>query len=332
MPGQHICFATENEVYTERMMKDMENNLQSEMTRRYQAAADSFVDKVKSDPNVIAVIICGSLAYDQVWEKSDIDMTLVVRDQALKNDSYCIVEDDITVNVYLVVRSNFKRYLDGIHGGSVMHSFFSRGKIIYCTDDSLYEYFEDFKKLGSDDIAMTVFFAACELVHTYDKCLKWLTVKQDPLYAQYYLLKAAEQLARVEVCLSGKSPSREAVIKAYSLNPNLITPYYQQAMSHHYSSVEILNAIYGIDRYLEQHLDIIKKPVLEYMSDQEMKTVTMIKKYFRTDSHFIVGIFDYLADKGVIYKVSQTIRITPKSRLAVEEIAYQYVQENGYYG
>lgn len=303
----------------------MVKNPQEEMTKRFQAATDSFVDKVKSDPNVVAVIICGSLAYDQVWEKSDIDMTLVVRDIMLKNNSYCIIEDDITINVSLVVRSNFKRYLDGIHGGSIMHSYFSRGRMVYSTDNSLNEYYEEFKKVGYDDMAMTVFLIACELVHCYDKCLKWLTVKNDPMYAQFYLLKAAEVIARMEVCLSGESPSREAIIKAYALNPSLITPYYQGAMSHHYSSVEVLNAIYEIDRYLEQHLDIIKKPVLEYMSDQEIKTITMITKYFCTESHFIVGIFDYLADKGVIYKISQTIRITPKSKPAVEEIAYQYI-------
>jgi predicted nucleotidyltransferase len=302
---------------------NMEKTLQSEMTKRYQAAADSFADKMKGDPNVVAVIICGSLAYDQVWEKSDIDMTLVVRDMLLKNDSYCIVEDDITINVALVVRSNFKRYLDGTRGGSFFHSYLSRGKIIYSTDDSLNEFFEEFKVVGRDDIAMSAFLIACELVHAYDKCLKWLTVKQDPLYSQYYLLKAVESLARMEVILHGESPSREAILKAYTLNPNLITSYYQEAMSHHYSSVEVLNAIHGIDRYLMEHLDIIKKPVLDYMSDHEMKTVTMITKYFRTESHFISGIFDYLADKGVICKVSQTIRITPKSRPVVEEIAYQ---------
>ena len=303
----------------------MDKNLQSEMTKRYEAAADSFVRKVKDDPNVVAVIISGSLAYDQVWEKSDIDMTLVVRDQVLKNESYCIVEDDITINVYLVVRSSFKRYLENIKGGSFMHSYFSKGKIVYSIDDSLYEYFEDFKVMGSDDMANTVFLTACELVHYYDKCLKWLTVKKDPLYAQYYLLKAAEAIARMEVCLSGESPSREAIIKANTLNPAMITPYYKEAMSHHYKEEEILRAIQGIDYYLEQHLDIIKKPVITYMADQELKTVTLITKHFHTDSHFIVGIFDYLAEKGVIARVSQTIRITPKSKLAVEEIAYVYV-------
>jgi hypothetical protein len=303
----------------------MEKNLQTEMTIRFQTAADSFVDKVKSDPNVIAIIICGSLAYDQVWEKSDIDMTLVVRDQQLKNDSYCIVEDDITINVALVTRSGFKRYLESIHGGSIMHSYFAKGRILYTTDDSLYEYFEDFKRVGIDDIELTVFFAACELVHYYDKCLKWLTVKNDPLYAQYYLTKVAEVIARIEVCLSGESPSREAIIKAIELNNGMIQTYYQEALSHHYSREEIGNAIEKIECYMDQHLEVIKKPVVDYMSDGEMKTVTMITKFFRTQSHFIIGIFDYLADKGVIAKVSQTIRLTPKSRMAVEEIAYQAI-------
>jgi predicted nucleotidyltransferase len=303
----------------------MEKNLQTEMTIRFQKAADSFVDKVKSDPNVIAIIICGSLAYDQVWEKSDIDMTLVVRDQQLKNDSYCIVEDDITINVALVTRSGFKRYLESIHGGSIMHSYFAKGRILYSTDDSLYEYFEDFKIVGNDDMEVTVFFAACELVHYYDKCSKWLTVKNDPLYAQYYLTKVAEVIARIEVCLSGESPSREAIIKAIVLNNDMIRTYYHEAMSHHYSREEIENAIEKMERYMDQHLEVIKKPVVDYMSDGEMKTVTMITKYFRAQSHFIIGIFDYLADKGVIAKVSQTIRLTPKSRMAVEEIAYQAI-------
>jgi hypothetical protein len=126
---------------------------QKEIKERYLEALDSFVDKVRDDPNVIAVIVSGSLAYDVVWEKSDIDMTLVVRDQQLKNDSYCIVEDGIIINVYLMVRSVFKRGMERSLGGSFTQSYMSRGRIVYTTDDSLYEYFEDIKRIGSDDIA-----------------------------------------------------------------------------------------------------------------------------------------------------------------------------------
>ncbi len=303
----------------------MEKYNQEEITLRYQEAANSFINKIKCDPNVIAVIISGSLAYDQVWEKSDIDMTLVVRDQVLKQESFCIVEDDITINVYLITRSSFKRFLESLSGGSVMHSYFSKGHIVYSTDESLYEYFEEYKTIGQDDIAMTVFYDACELVHIYEKCQKWIKVKRDPLYAQLYLIKAAEIIARMELCLHGELPTREAIKRAYEINPELISVYYNHAMSHHYSEEEIMIAIERMDHYMESHLDIIRKPALDYMSDGEMKTVTMITKYFHKDSPFIISIFDYLADKGVIAKVSQTIKITPKSRMAVDEIAYQYI-------
>jgi hypothetical protein len=303
----------------------MDEKLQEELTRRYQAAADSFIGKLKDDPNVIAVILSGSLSYDQVWEKSDIDMTLIVRDQTLKNDSFCMVEDDITINAMIVPRSGFKRFLESLRGGSRLHSYFSKGKIVYSTEDSLYEYFEEYKRVGRDDMAHTLLFDACELHYYYEKSLKWLKVKGDTSYAQYYLLKAAEVIARMEVCLSGEIPTREAIRKAQTINPALMTVYYDGAMSHPYSIIELMNAISGLNRYLEEHLDIISGPVIDYMSDGEMKTVTMISKFFHTDSHFIIGMLDYLADQGIIAKVSQTIRITPKSKLAVEEITYQYV-------
>lgn len=299
--------------------------LQVEIKKRFTAAVDSFIDKIRDDANVIAVIVCGSLAYDLVWEKSDIDMTVIVRDQLLKNDSYCIIEDGITINVHLMERSKFKRGMERNIGGSFSQSYFSKGKIVYSTDESLYDYFEELKNLGSDDIALSAFYIACMLVGIYDKCQKWLKVRKDPIYAQYYLLKAAEVIANMELCLNGEPASRESIQKALQINPEMISTFYHDAMSHHYNEDEILKAINKIDNYLERHLDILKKPVIEFMEDEQIKTCTLISKHFHSEGHFIISIFDYLADKGVIEKVSQTIRITPKSKPAVEEIGYLYI-------
>lgn len=303
----------------------MDGISQSELKERYMAAAESFTDKIRDDPNVIAVILCGSLAYDMVWEKSDIDMMLVVRDQHLVNRSYCIVEDGITINVDLIPRSDFKRGMERMVGGSFLQSYLAKGKIVYATDDSLYEYFEELKKIGEDDIALSVLHIACELIGLKDKCRKWLTVRKDPAYAQYFLLKMAELVARIELCLIGEPSSRESIQKALAVNPGVITPFYLDAMSHPMDGEEIEACLGLLDRYLEQHLDILGKPVLEFMADQEIKTMTLITKRFHLESHFIIEVFDYLAEKGVIEKVSQTIRITPKSRLAVEEIGYLYI-------
>jgi hypothetical protein len=303
----------------------MEDVLQVKLRERYTAAVDSFISKVKDDPNIIAIIIYGSLAYDLIWEKSDVDMQMVVRDQQLKNRSYSIVEDGITINVSLTVRSEFNRGLGREIGGSLGHSILAKGKIVYTTDDSLYEIFENNKEIGSGDIALSAFQIANWILHYYEKSQKWLKARKDPLYAQYFLCMAAESIANMELCLNGEPSARDSIQKADVLNPEIMKTFYHDTMSHHMSKDEILNAIDKMDKYLEQHLDIIKKPVIEFMADQQIKTVTLLAKHFHMDSHVIVGIFDYLCEKGVIEKVSQMIRITPKSKMAVEEIGYLYI-------
>ena len=43
------------------------------------------------------------------------------------------------------------------------------------------------------------------------------------------------------------------------------------------------------------------------------------------DSHFAIEALNYLAEKGVIDRVTQLIKLTPKSRLSVEEIGFMYL-------
>lgn len=304
----------------------MEERMQAALKERYMAATESFISKVKEDPNVIAVIISGSLAYDLLWEKSDIDMTLIIRDQQLKNDNYCIIEDGITINVFIMQRSRFKRGMERNLGGSFSQSYFANGQMVYTKDESLSDYFEDIKKIGEDDIALSALFIAGELITDCDKAKKWLTVRKDPLYAQYFLLRAAETIAHMELCLQGKPTSRQAIQKAMLINPEIIGLCYQEAMSHLMSDTEIEAVLEKLDAYLVDKMEIFKKPVVEFMGDGELKTMTIITKHFQKVGHFIIDIFDYLNEKGVIEKVSQTIRITPKSKMAVEEIGFIYIE------
>lgn len=303
----------------------MDQNTQAELKQRYMAAVHSFIDKIKDDPSVIAVIVSGSLAYDVVWEKSDIDMTVIVRDQVLKNDNYSIIEDGININAFLMTRSDFKRAAESCIGGSWFLSYLTNGQIVYSSDESLVEYFEDMKTIGSDDAALSVFFIAGELTDIRDKVNKWLVARKDPVYAQYFLLKAAEPIARMEMCLAGLPFSRNSIQKVLKMNPEVITPFYQDAMTHLMTEKEILEGIAKIDAYLEKHLDIIKKPVIACMADQQIKTITILSRYFRQEPHYIVGMFEYLVEKGVLERVSQTIRITPRGKKTVEEIGYLYI-------
>lgn len=292
---------------------------------RFEAALEAFVERVRPDPHVLAVIVGGSLAYDVVWEKSDIDMTVVVRDQMLKTDGYCLVEDGIVLSVGISTRSEFVRSLARQAGGSFGQSYMANARVAYATDESLVEQFEAARKIGADDLALSMFIQANMLVSDRDKCRKWLTVRDDPAYAQLYLLKAAERIADMELCLRGLPASRASLRKALALSPETLAPFYPAALTHRFTEGEILSALDGIDAYLDRHLDLILKPAAAVLADGEIRTCTLLAKHFHLDSHFIVGIFEWLADKGVIERAAQTIRITPKGRQGFEELGYLLV-------
>jgi hypothetical protein len=157
------------------------------------------------------------------------------------------------------------------------------------------------------------------------KAQKWMTARKDLMYSQYFLLKAAEIIAHMELCVRGFPTSRSAIQKALDLNPEIMKIFYQEPMEHLLTEAEIINTLAQLDRYIEDKMALFKKPIIEYLSDQEVKTTTMIAKHFRSDSHMIIDVLDYLAEKGVIEKVSQIIKLTPKSRLSIEEIGFLYI-------
>lgn len=295
---------------------------QSVLRSQYQQALDRFVEKLKEDINVIAVIVGGSVAYDVIWEKSDVDISIVVRDQALKSRSLSLVEEGITFNTYLMTRSEFKRGLEGMVGGSFIQSYFANGKMVYSTDESLYAYFEEIRQIGEDDRAMTGLHLAAELVFIMQKMQKWMLARKDLAYAQYFMLKGAEAIASMELCERGLPRSRNAIQKALGYNPRMMQVFYHAPMQRALTEAELTEGVALLEKYLTEKMEIFKQPVLEYLADGEVKTTSMIAERFHTDSHYIVEALDFLAEKGVIERVPQLIKLTPKSRFGVEEIGF----------
>ncbi|NLN46479.1 MAG: nucleotidyltransferase [Clostridiaceae bacterium] len=294
------------------------------LRQRYMAALEVFLDKVRPDPNVLAVVVGGSLAYDVLWEKSDIDVTVVVRDQLLRNESYSIDEDGIVLNLSMTTRSDFRRGLERMEGGSFGQAYFAKGRMVYSVDPSLEEFFEENRTIGVEDAALSVMGMAGMLISDLEKSRKWLVARRDPQYAQYYLILCAETVAVMELCLRGEPASRAAIQKAMAFDPDLMHRVYTVPMSRLYISEEIEEAQRGLEAYLERNIDVISRPVLAFLADGELKTGTLISRHFHEDIHFLILVFDWLVEKGVIERAARTIRITPKGRQVFEEIGYLY--------
>ena len=48
--------------------------------KKFADAVDRLMEQVKRDRSILAALLCGSLAHDVVWDKSDIDLILITID------------------------------------------------------------------------------------------------------------------------------------------------------------------------------------------------------------------------------------------------------------
>ena len=301
------------------MRKIIEHENEQTITERYLNAVDDFIETAKKDVNVIAVVIAGSLANDVVWEKSDIDAFVVVRDQKITVPEFCIDADGIVLNMSVQERGSFVRMLER---GGFVNSFMSKAKVMYTTDDSLTQMVEQNKIIGEKDAQRSAMFAACDAVCMIEKAEKWLYVKKDYMYCRYYIIKIAESFANFEIWKAKEAPGREVLQHAQKLNPKLIERFYYYPMNGDLKGEELETLVKEADGYLTQNIDYIAAPILDFLDDGEIKTLTMFYRQFHAGGHFLVHLLEYLASKGVIEKASETIRITPKSRPSFEEIAF----------
>jgi predicted nucleotidyltransferase len=301
---------------------------QEQVQERYQAALNGLVARLEQDYYVLAVVLYGSLARGDAWEKSDIDLIVILRDgQEREHREVWLVEDDINIFAELVTRNQFKRQLEGALQGSFTHSIRSQFKLLFTRDESITTWLKESERVNPRDQEWQLLRTVAEVPWTLDKAQKWFFVKHDLNYALVWMLATVNTLARVEVVLNGVAPGREALDQALQYNPDFFKTVYVDLINGPKTEERIGAVLEQLDRYLEQRADRLFKPVLDYLAQASgLCTVSELSAYFRkkAQSIYLGGVYEWLARKGIIQKLSSPIHLTRKSTLTLDEPAYYY--------
>lgn len=300
---------------------------QEAVRRRFLAALDSFVARVRQDSYIIAAILCGSLAYDTVWAKSDIDLVLVGRDERWPFRLYCLVEDGINIHATLYSRARFKRELEQALQGSFFSSYISRSTLLFSLDPTIDEYYDGMLQLGGADRERGLLLATLEVLPALAKAEKWLVVKADPAYCFQWLTYVVGGLARIEIIQGGEIPGRELVQQAMRFNPELFRALYFDLLSHPTDAQALRAALDQVVAYLDERTPTLFRPVLAYLAEAGgPRRVSEINAFFRTrlQTDAIGYVCEWLAERGVIGQIAVPMRLTERSRATVDEAAYFY--------
>jgi len=298
----------------------------SSAQQRFSEALDGLIASVREDRSVLAAILCGSLSHDKVWAKSDIDLVLVtIDDKKVEATSRTLYADGLNVHAFLVPRASFRKTVEGSVRNTFVHSFLTKGRLLYTHDESIAEIFAGLSIMGERDRQMELLRAAAGTVGSLYKAHKFLITRGDLEYTAFWILDAATGLARVEVVEAGLLADREVLPQAMKLNPAFFRTVYTDLLNEKKTRARVEAALEAADAYIAARAAAIFEPIVEHLREVgEPRSVREIEHHFERNYNVegVTGACEYLADQGLIGKASISVRLTKRSNVDVEELAF----------
>ena len=312
--------------------------LQEDIHTQIYHALDNLTDTLREDMYILAAVLTSNLAEDNVWEKTTPHITLILRDGTkFKQKAYQLIEDGIPFRVQLHTRSDYRKLLDGTLQGSSLHSILAESRVLF-SKDSLFsvEGNANFRvgdpsclQVGERDKHSQLLNAAAQVAAILAKAEKWFHLKHDMDYTFLYLTYAVREVARIEVLMHGETPKRKVIYQALAHNPSFFNAVFTDLIDKQKDEAMLRDALERIDRYLEDNLQALFKPLLDFFEESgEERTITDIHTHFGKRELAFELACEWLAQKGIIEQFSAPIRLTKDSQTSVEEPAYYFDANN----
>lgn len=293
---------------------------------RFSRALDALVARIKDDRSILAAVLCGSLSHDTVWDKSDIDLVLVtIDDKKLTEQGLALYADGINVHALLMSRIDFRKLAEGSLRSSFFHSFLTKGRLLYTHEAGIATLCERLHAMGDRDTRVQLLNAAGSTLPAVYKAHKWFRTRGDLDYTSLWILHAAGGLARIEVLSARELADREVLPQAAKLNPAFFKLVYTDLLNNKKTDKAVQLALTAIDTYLAERTPELFGLVIDYLQEiGEARSATEIDDHFRRNFGVggVTGICEYLSDRGLIGKAPLPVRLTRKSNVNVEELAF----------
>ena len=308
------------------------NTSTGSIQKKFADALDDLIAQVKKDRSILAAILCGSLSHDRVWEKSDIDLALVtIDDKKIERASLALYAGGVNVHAFLMPRTEFRKAVEGTVRNSFLHSLLAKGRLLYTHDETIADLCARLHEIGERDTQVQLLAAATHALGPIDKAHKWFVTRGDLDYAALWILYAATPAGAHRSDRRSPLTDREVIPQAMELNPAFFQTVYADLLNTKKTRKNVQAALEAIDSYLAKRAAALFRPVLDHLREAgEARSSTEIEAFFKRnfDVEGMTAACEYLADQGLIGKVSTPVQLTKRSNVMVQELAFVHLGES----
>ncbi len=217
--------------------------------------------------------------------------------------------------------------IEGQLQSSFDHSSFSKSTLLFSHDETIRSWYENVQRVGERDKELQLLKAGTFAVYDLAKAEKWFYVKRDVHYSFLWIMYCVTDLAMIETLQHNEVVAREVIHQALRHNPTFFHAIYTDLIDGKKDLPMIEEALRRVNDYLDAQLYTLFRPILQFLSEEGgIRSTTDLDAYFapKVQTGSLAGAYEWLADQGVIQKVSAPVLLTEKSRVSLDEAAYYY--------
>ena len=186
---------------------------------QYQKAFNSVLDRIKIDESVLSMLVFGSMVTGDLWEESDIDFFVIVKEDFGKIRDIYAEEEGIPIHIKLMGKEKFIQiYSDNVKGG-YMHRIFSSSRLLFSKDIDITVRYDGGRFFPDVDRERWGMYFLGRLLKDIGVCKKYLS--SNGIYTSYSTaIRCIEKYSRLFVNSSGYMISKDVMTIALNLNEN----------------------------------------------------------------------------------------------------------------
>ncbi|MFT5871288.1 MAG: putative nucleotidyltransferase [Clostridium sp.] len=184
---------------------------------QYQKAFNSVVDRIKIDEGVLSVMVFGSMVTGDLWEESDIDLFVIVKENFEKIRDIYTEEKGVPVHIKLMGKDKFLQiYSDNLKGGYI-HRIFSSSRLVFSKDMDITVKYDGGRFYPDVDRERWGMCYLGKLLKDMGVCKKYLS--SNGIYTSYSAaISSIEKYSRLFINSSGYMISKDVMAMAFNLN------------------------------------------------------------------------------------------------------------------
>lgn len=235
---------------------------------QYQKVYNMIIKRLKVNKKVLAVMVFGSMVSGDLWEESDIDFFVVIKDELKEIVDIYITENEIPVHIKLMSVEKFFYINDNHIRGGFLHRILSGARLVFSKDFQITAIYDNLRYYPDIDREKWNLVYLSHFLKTLDLCKKYISIKS--YYTAFSsVVKCAEEFARLYVNSSGYMINNDVVNMAVSMNDKY-KKHLDMLLSDNERKLSVIEMfVVFMEESVNNNIKNVTKILLRYMEDKK---------------------------------------------------------------